>query len=511
MVDRRYGAGNLYGNGRLYGASDYPIVDDRFQWSVDVDWTGTGYSGSNESIYMTSFESFRGRRSFMKPNGQGFSPVETGTARIILDNSSGRYDGWNTSSALYPYVKAGKKIRVRIRDLDSGTIYPVFTGVTIDIETIGYGADAKVVLKCEDGWYFLRNIIVLFSYAQYQVAGSSYSTGTFSNIQLEDVINNILGGVHWVSGTSIEEATDHIPHWWTSNNVIAGDMLHDVASSFMGYFFIDADGVATYYDRTSARTSVQTYTQSQVLKDIGNSQPWVNQRNVFTIRMKQRITLANQIMWTLSDPIPFGVGETVTFIAKLTYNGFTTPGVSVIANPIVDWLANTLADGTGTTFTTFVTAIQTSYGDAVLVTATNLYTSAGYLWSFQFVGLPIYDQGATDVSYPTIRGMSGAISPTVGDREFVIDSKWHQYYSQAKDIVDTYGPQLTAVRQFPIITFDTRVESLVPDLFDVVNVSIAKLGVSATDFCVGGIEIKTTNETCQGFTVKMYLEPKFTD
>lgn len=494
MTDRRYGSPNKYGNGRLYGASDAPIVEDRFQWGVDVAWTGS-YGGTNEAQYMTSLYLFRGRRNWIQPNGQGFAPVETGTARVTLDNSTGRYDGWNTSSALYPNVKPGGDIRIRVRDLDSGTTYTVFAGLVLDIETIGYGANAKVVLVCEDYWYYLRNMIVFFIFAR---------TGfTVSQIIGDGVLNQqknpIFTPFKWKYGTAIDNSGDALTIWWSSNNILASNMLHEVSSSFFGKFFIARDGTATYYDRTNARSSVATYTQSQILKDIGNSQPWINQRNSLRIKVHPRVAAANQKMWGLSAATQVLSGQSLTLNAVLTYSGIVTPGSGLLSNPTTDYTMNTAADGSGTNLTNGFIVANMQYGDTISMRLTNDSGADGYVTKFEWVGIPFYETGVSDIVYPP--------NPNPQTRELLIDTIWHQSLSTAATLVAIYGPQITAVRQFPIITFDTRPEALVPDLFDIVTVSLAALGVLSTDFEVGGIEIQTTHESCQSFLVTQYLEP----
>jgi hypothetical protein len=493
MVDRRYGAGNKYGNGRLYGASDTPIVNDRFRWAVDVGWETT-YSGENEADYMTALYVFRGRRSFLNPNGQGFAPVETGRARVTLSNHDGRYDGWNTSSPLYPNVQPGKFIRIRLRDLDSGTIYNVFTGIVLDIETIGYGADAKVVLVCEDGWYYLRNSITRAG-----VVREDFSVPRILGMIFGNEYNQMKDPFHYPFGTEFEESLDVVPYWWSSNDILIGDMVHDLAQSFFGKFFIAADGTAKYYDSISTRTSVQTYDQSQMLKDIGNFQPWKNQRNVLRIKVRPRAEAANQIVWSLSSPVQVLKGETLSLSSIFTYNSIQVPVLTPGSNAITDYNMNTASDGSGTALTTSFYFFAIPLGDTIEMLLINNSSSDGYVTDFDWVGIPVYETGSSDITYPNVKPSQV--------RELLIDSLWHEDLTLAIEFVNNYGPQIAAVRQFPIIQFDTRPEALVPDLFDIVTVGIAELGISNTEFEVGGIEVQTLNETCQSFLVKQFLEP----
>lgn len=496
MVDRRYGTGNKYGNGRLYGASNAPIVDDRFRWGVMVNWDSS-YGEDNEANYMTHLYVFRGRRNFLNPNGKGFAPIETGRARVTLDNSDGRYDGWNTSSPLYPNVAPGKDIRIRIRDLDSGTTYDVFTGVVLDIETIGYGANAKVVLVCEDYWYYLRNQFVLYKNDTQQNATIDVIIKRFIfNNELHPFFSNFI----WQHGFNIETSSDTIPFWWSSNDVLIGDMLNDLSQSHFGKFFIAADGKATYYDRGSARASVQTYTQSQMLKDIGNFQPWVNQRNSMRIKVRNRKQAAGVSLWNLSESIQILEGATLEIATIFTYNNAVVP--TRLITTFGNLSMNTASDGSGTDLTSSLLFSFVTLGDVAICRLTNNSASDGYITDLEWTGNAIYETGTLDVAYPP------NTPPQV--RELLIDSVWHQSISKATTLLSIYGSQIAAVRQFPIISFDTRAEALVPDLFDIVTVGIAKLGISNTQFEVGGIEIETTNETCQAFTVRQYLEPHFT-
>lgn len=496
MTDRRYKAGNKYGNSRLYGASDVPIVVDRYQWGVDVGWNGL-LNGNNEAQYMTGFSSFRGRRSFLGSNGQGFAPVETGRARITLDNSTGRYDAWNTASALYPNVSPGKPVRVRLRDLETGTIYPVFTGIVLDIEPSGYGKDAKVVLVCEDYWFYLRNSVVYYTFIQLNFTVREV-IGSILNV----IGNHVRNPYKWTYGTSLETSYDYVPYWWSSNSILMGEMLDEVAQSYFGKFFVANDGSAKYFDRTSTRTSVQTYTQSQMLKDIGNYQPWQNQRNVLKIRCHPRVKGANQIVWSLNTPLFIPAGKTIKVTSAFLYNGQKVPVSGIASNPGVDYQFNSQSDGLGTSLNNNLVINKIAYGDTVDTDFTNNGGTDGYLVEFDYVATPYYETGQLEIVYPS------AVQPQ--NRELVIDSLWHQDIDTTILLVKTFGPQITTVRQFPVVSYDTRSESFVPDLFDVVNISIAKLGISATDFEVGGIQVETTSPTCQSFVVTHHLEPHFT-
>src|SRR5689334_13570193 len=111
--DSRYKYGNT---NRRYGIGS---EDTNLRWIIEVDWDGDGiYDGSNEGYYAVGMKVTRGRRSYIKVGGdgkaEGFEPVRLGTCVITLDNTSRRYDPFNTSSVLYPNVLPGRFIRVRV-------------------------------------------------------------------------------------------------------------------------------------------------------------------------------------------------------------------------------------------------------------------------------------------------------------------------------------------------------------------------------------------------------------
>lgn len=504
--DRRYGAGNLYGNGRLYGPSSPPIVNDRFRWGVNIAWSNK-YGSANEADYMTALYVFRGRRNFLNPNGQGFAPVETGRARVTLDNSTGRYDGWNTSSALYPYVEPGKDIRIQVRDLDSGTTYDVFTGIIIDIETVGYGENAQVILSCEDGWHFLRNNVTYVGLTR-----QSFRISRILGMIFGREFNNFADPFMYRYGLNIENSTDSIRYWWSSNSISIADMANELSQAYFCKFFIANDGTATFYDRLNARTSVQTIDQSVLLKDIGNPQPWVNQRDSLKVKVHARKAAANQVVWSLAEPLQVLNGETVTLNPVFTLDGFVVPVYDIAFNP-GDYHMNTAEDGSGTDLSSLfiirdpvtpnIVGVPYGHGlgDTMVIEVTNNSGSNGHITDFEVFAVPVYENSITLVAHPSIIGSNR--------REILIDTVWHQNIATAKTIVGIYGPQIAAVRQFPTIQFGTRPEGFVPDLFDIETVSIAALGISNTEFEVAGIEIETTHETCQSFTVRHYLEPHF--
>src|SRR6266542_4582746 len=129
MVDRRYGV-NQYGDGKLYGPSD---ARQALAWDVSADWDEDGLFDANEANRLTGVSVTRGRTRLLQDSGEGFQSIQTGQAIVTLQNEDGRFDGWNVDSPLYPNVNYGRDVRLRVKDLETGTIHPLFRGLITNI------------------------------------------------------------------------------------------------------------------------------------------------------------------------------------------------------------------------------------------------------------------------------------------------------------------------------------------------------------------------------------------
>jgi len=127
--EQKYGSPLTYGEGSPTGL---------LSWAVMVDWDNDHiFDGSNESVRMVAFESFRGRRKLIKKFGSGFEVVPPGTFVFSLRNEDGRYDKYNTASDLYPNINSGLDVKIEITDQQNGfTKYDVIYGVIDDIDIL---------------------------------------------------------------------------------------------------------------------------------------------------------------------------------------------------------------------------------------------------------------------------------------------------------------------------------------------------------------------------------------
>lgn len=486
MTDRHYYV-NKYGDGKKYGSSD---ISQNLGWDVSFDWDGDGAFESQEADRMVGFSIERGRKRLLLPNGQGFEGVSTGKASVLLSNHDGRYDGWNSSSPIYPNMVYGKEVRIRVKDLSSGVLFPIITGRITDIRPSGYVVDPVVQFEISDNLEFFRNVNARVAMQQ--------------NIAPDDAIGMVLDAVQWPSrwGRDIASSADVIRYWWSSGNGSAMGELERLANSFLGYFFVSREGQASFVSRTTIGPTVENYAQSDILKDIGNPQPYEIRRDIVRLKVHPRISAATGTIWQLVESKPYiENGSTLILFANYAYNGDDAPAINVVT-PVAttDWLVNSQENGAGTNLTGGCVMTFTDFGDTAKISIVNNSGVNGYVTLLKIRGDSIYEPNVTDVTYPS--------DPPENSRELVLDLFWQQDVNVAVDLSNVLGPFYSSLHPMPNIKIEHRPDiQFTPELFDIVSVDIPKIGLSGYTFRVAGIEHKSLTDNCQSVLTRLYLEP----
>ncbi len=493
VVDnRRFGYWSKIGTEKKFGPS---TLDSTLAWGLEVDWDGDGiYDGASESLYMCGLSISRGRRAMIQRTGQGFETIETGKAVFTLWNDDGRYDGWNSSSPLYPNVTYGKDCRIRVRDAVTGEIAYVFTGLISDIVPTNYGERPQVNIHVEDGWVYLRN--------------NTASVSMRENISPDEAIGFVLDDVGWPErwGRALDvEAVDNIRFFWADGSLLVGSECEDIANSFFGYFFIDAQGRARFKARTTVETSVVDFYESDVYKDIHNPQPWVNQRNV--LRIKTHPYESSGIALLYEQPITEAFmipdGETQTIFAEYTFNGVRVPAYSLVTpDAYTDYQMNSASDGSGTDHTGLCTVTLTNLGGVAKTVIHNGSGADTWVLILRVRGVAIYEKNVLDVTYPA--DPSTVTQPKL----FLMDQRWQQSVNQAADFCTVMGPFFAGLHPFLTIQIESNFDKQFGlDMFDIVTFTSDRLGIGGVAFRVGGIEHKSMDEGCQRILTTFYLEP----
>ena len=498
MPDNRYGVFR-YGTSNKYGASSL-TTESVLAWAIEVDWDGDGlFDGTNEAFYLIKAPSIkRGRKTMIKPSGQGFESVRTGQATITLSNHDGRYDAWNASSPLYPNVESGKDIRIRVMDRSTGTIYKRFYGIIQDIAPSGYGENARVTLHCDDAMRVLRDTEIL--------AKRTYPDGTLAPVSISACINELLDKIQWPTrwGRNIDSSSYGVRYWYSSGERNVATELEDLALSFFGYIFITNDGKIRFIDKFSNPSSGITITQSKMLKDIGNPQPWTIRRQVVKIRFHVRKRADDTTVWQpLDSDSPIESSGTKSLVISYNHDGYPVYLEDFQSN-IVYSRSPYILDDSGLT----VTATLTDYGSKVFATFENPNSDVVYLYptTTYIKGDITWTERTDSISSP--RDPSTIVNP----RSLVLDSLWYQDRNQAYDFVDNYQDFISLLHQTPIVQLENRFdEQFTPELFDLILMSIVKLGVSFNGYRIGAIEDEAVGETTQAVRTIFYIEPRVDD
>lgn len=481
-----------YGNvNRLYGIGSETVV----RWGVDIDWDGDGfYDGTNDGVYAVGFKCRRGRQNYLNIDSDGradgFEPIRVGTATLTLDNSTRRYDPYNTSSPLYPYVLPGRYIRIRA--LYNGVIYDVFHGKTRNIMSIDNDKEQLVKIEIEDGLRLLQS--------------SDTSVAIQQSIDIDDAIQRILTDISWptIWGTYLEDASDVLSYWWAEDK--AATEIRKLSDAELGNFFVAANGNATFYSRHHTQVAVLTLSSSDFLKSIDVPQPLEVIRNTVKIYAHPRVLRSTSALWTLQDkPLIAANGGTLTVWATYAYGNNPVPAINVVSPAATtDYTMNTADDGLGTNLTSSFSVSFTDFGKTGKIIITNNHaTLAGYVTLLKVRG------DAIDAPDPSLLIQEDTTSQTkYGKALLSLDNDWFQNTSLANDFTRWLISYMPNPQKFLTVRLEGRPDiQFTPDLFSLINVTVSRLSISGVNYRVAGIEHEWNIENGQATETTWILEP----
>lgn len=384
MIYKPYGnAAYKYGNiTRLYG--DGSATDEATHWCIEVDWANTGsYDGSSEAAYAIAFESVSGNRNKYEigDNGEftGYQPPDVGTCRITLDNTSRRFDPYNTSGALYGNILPGRFIRVRV--MYAGIVYDVFHGNIAKITPNDDGEKSTVVLYCEDGKRWLMN-------SDYNSDGIILNENPVSyTLTLANSVYPSRFGV--ATDPIVSDIGDDLSYIWSDGSVSALSMINDLIKVnpecrwWIGEngMFKDMGNVIT----PGTHTAAVEITEENTLKQIVIAQPWEEVLNTLKYTSYPRVEITNFVMWEGLEKPLIAPGGSYTFFPIATYKNETVP--SLIGLSTITITANTAADGSGTNLALFAGVISGADATGCILTVTSFEpTLSGYITSITLTG-----------------------------------------------------------------------------------------------------------------------------
>jgi hypothetical protein len=464
-------------------------------WGIDVDWDNDGaYNGDNEGPYAVAFSCRRGRDGYLSisPDGDadGFEPVRVGTANLVLDNTSRRYDPYNTSSDLYPNVQAGRYIRVRAAY--GGVVYDIIHGRIKSITPSDNDGESTVSIEIEDGMRLLQN--------------TDASVPIQSSVRIDEGITQILQDVNYPAlfGANIETSDDVMDYWWATKR--AATELRDLAQAELGQFFIAADGKATFYSRHHTVGSMDSFTSSDFLKNIDVPMPAEVLRNYIKVYAKPRTLQAAGVLWTLQDTPLIAAGGSLTIWATYRHSSSTdnVPALNVTAPvAMTDYVMNSAADGSGTNLTGNFTVTLTDFGTTAKIVIANTGGSNAYVTLMQVQG-----EAITSPS-PSLLIEEDATSQAVyGKALLTLQSDWIQSTSLANDFANWLISYMPNPQKFLTVRMEARPDVQFGfDLFDQLNLTLTRLGVTNVIYRVAAVEHRWMLSNGQAAITTLTLEP----
>lgn len=480
-----------YTGPRYYGVGTF----ENILWGIDVDWDNDGrYSGDNEASYVVDFHSNRGRNGYLSisPDGDadGFEPVRVGTATLILDNTSRRYDPYNTSSDLYPNVQAGRYIRVRVAYGDG--VDHVIHGRIKSITPNDNDGESTVSIEIEDGMRQLQN--------------TDTSIPIQSSVRIDEGITQILEDINYpgIFGANIETSTDVMDYWWATKR--AASELRDLAQAELGQFFVAADGKATFYSRHHTQGTMDSFTSSDFLKNIDVPMPAEVLRNYIKVYARPRTLQAAGVLWTLQDTPLIAAGGSLTIWASYRHSSSSdnVPALNVTAPvAMTDYIFNSAADGSGTNLTGNFTVTLTDFGTTAKIVIVNNGASSAYPTLLQVQGQAITSPN------PSLLIEEDATSQAVyGKALLTLQSDWIQSTALANDFANWLISFMPNPQKFLTVRIEARPDVQFGfELFDQIELTIPRLGVDGVIYRVAGIEHRWMLSNGQAVQTTLTLEP----
>jgi hypothetical protein len=411
---------------------------------VEVGWLGgTAFAGAHDDVTARTYSATwsRGRQNLSPLTGRSVSSKLS----LVLDNRSGDYNSFNSSSPIAGSILPGRRVRIRALDNDgfpytfpfffAGEEQPLYNGFVSSITPVPSlrGVDTVRI----DAWGPLA-----------QVNEKQVQIPILTNVRTGSAIGTILDKAGW--GTqSVDRVLDAgqttITRIWTGNKVKTLSALQQVETTEAGFLSETQTGGIKFAARQARYSSPHTTSQATYTDDgtgtltfysIPQKDPLSGVFNEFEARVRVFTTGTSTVLWTHPEAgaaSPFlDVGETRTFSAQ--YPNADSPVQALAANSWtsptsgVDWVANENAAGTGTNVTAAIAVTATKYSNSMKLEMSNTGTLKAYLTTIQAQGFAVL------VSDPGVISESDATSQTLyGERTYQNPSDWLPDSQEARD------------------------------------------------------------------------------
>jgi hypothetical protein len=414
-----------------------------------VDWNNDGDfsdSGENITARTMNLEWKRGNDYASQLVGK----VVAGTLNATLNNVSGDYSTFNTSSPLTGNLLPGRK--VKLTGNDGSTTRTLWQGFLESIQPVPSANGANLARLTAIGPLGYLN--------KFEV-----STAMFVSKKAGELIGEILDAAGWDDDArDLDTGIVEFPRFWCQSTKTL-KALRLVEETETGLLEESPDGKIVYRDRHARSTDAKsvasqaTYSDanaaalayshiSQIdpLKFIYNelranlqlhSGAWVVGES--SLGVQTELASDPEVLWTYpevgSNSPSIEAGATRTFVAQYPSSGSanTARAVDFWQNltATTDYLANDSADGTGTNRTANITVTLTKRAQSMDIALENGHSATVYITKLQAQGNPVTAKDNFEVT-----ASDSTSQTTFGKRTYPHPGKFVPNASEAQDWAD---------------------------------------------------------------------------
>ena len=368
-------------------------------YRILIDWNGNGTLGdANEDITadVMNMESFRGRDSASQLSGRS----RAGSLILTLENSAGKYNSFNSASAIYGNILPGRKVQVQTFDSFPYTFPIVFAGTPV---WTGYLDRIEI----SPSPHHAHRATLYASGVLARVAGKKAHVAMQTSRRTDQAIGDVLDDVGIAAGDrDLETGQTTMNRWWCDNQD-GLNALRDIEGTEWGFLWEKADGDIAFADRHFRFTETRCITAQATFSDangaliayssIDQGDPLREIFNIVEAKVQRHTVGSLATLWTLSEsgtnsPV-IDAGATRIWWASYPNPDSVTNAVAVDAwtTPVenTDYEANTQAGGGGTDKSSVLTVTVTKFAQAMKIQIQNTDTVAVYLTLLQARGTPV--------------------------------------------------------------------------------------------------------------------------
>lgn len=360
-------------------------------------------------------------------------------AEAELDNTSGRFTPRYMAgvSELFTSILPRRPFIINAGfDLPPESTIPQFSGIFDRTPEVSV-RDKMVRVRGADYVDFFQN-----RYLDQEVM--------FTGLRTDEVYEDLLQSMGLATSQyDLDYGINIIPFGLFEKGTRYSNIFHQLAEAENGQFYQDESGIFRFENRqhwdSSPYTDVQSIVlTSQVLEAEAPSDDHLI--NVVEVQSKILAKQQNQLVFQLATPIALAASGNTSFFLQ-----FDDPILQL--QSITGFMANTLADETGTDITSNVTIYRIDlFAKAAKITFRNASASAGFLTQLYVYGRPVkttadlYYRAQDDSSVTAYQERSLLI-----DNPYIQSESWAQSYAQMilNDFSDIGNLQKITIRALP--------------------------------------------------------------